>query len=213
MTFPAFGDANVPGGTAAAVAWSSFTPKALAPWAAELRADLQAASATDFQDVVVSRTAQLLNEFDLSGAGVPRQGRHTGRSWWLYYDGSLSVIGAIMDKGEVIAAHNHGNWNVTGVWKGALEYESYERVDGGDIPLRAELRLRTSCIVGPSEAILCPPPPHDIHRVTCVEDAITVLVAPPFASEREYYDVKAHSYVRQSEDSANYGMPSSRTQA
>jgi len=194
--------------TAAELAWALSPPPWFADWAAGLRADLEAAGPEEMEKVLVGRTVELLTDHDIVGTGVPRPGRHSDTTWWLYYDQQLHVIVGRMNQGEVIQAHNHGNWNVTGVLRGALKYISYERVDDGSTLYHADLRIRQEPILGPGEAILCPPPPDDIHEIVCLEDdTVTVLVAPPFADVREYYLPDKKVYLRRGGHASAQGVP------
>src|ERR1044071_7823881 len=50
---------------------------------------------------------------------------------WLYYDCDLRITRGIVDAGFVQRPHNHGTWNILGVYRGAMHYRSYERLDDG----------------------------------------------------------------------------------
>lgn len=199
---------NHHGHSAGDVAWAASPPPRLAEWAAGMRRQLEAAGPDEMETILVARTVELLTDHDVVGTGVPRHGRHADSTWWLYYDQQLHVIVGRMNQGEVIQAHNHGNWNVTGVLRGALKYIAYERVDDRSTRYHADLRIRAEPILRSGEAILCPPPPDDIHEIVCLEDdTVTVLVAPPFADIREYYLPDKKVYLPRSGDPSTAGVP------
>jgi predicted metal-dependent enzyme (double-stranded beta helix superfamily) len=169
----------------------------LAAWAARFRQALEEAPAGQLDDVLLASSHELLRDFDPSGGGEPRGGRHTDRTWWLYYDGELSVIAATMSAGAVVEPHSHGNWNVTGVYRGAVQYVGYRRTDDASHANVADLEVASRCILRAGEAALCPPAPADIHEVVCLEDGtVTVLVAAPFDDVRDYFMPDRHLYVR-----------------
>ncbi len=59
--------------------------------------------------------------------------------------------------------HSHGTWGVVGVYRGRDRYQIWRRHDEHDGPGPAEVRLVDELILGPGDAIVIPPPPHDIH--------------------------------------------------
>jgi predicted metal-dependent enzyme (double-stranded beta helix superfamily) len=158
--------------------------------------------------VLVGRTEELMADMEPTALGVPRPGRHTGTTWWLHYDGQLMVVAAVMAAGEVVPPHNHGNWNVTGVWRGAVHYTGYHRRDDRSVDLVADLAVAERRVVRAGQAVFCPPPPDDIHEVVSLEEGtLTVLVAPPFADVREYYLPERGCYVRRRGGAEGPGVP------
>jgi predicted metal-dependent enzyme (double-stranded beta helix superfamily) len=43
---------------------------------------------------------------------------------WLYYDGDLRIVRGGMTAGFMQSPHNHGGWNIFGVYRGAAQYRS-----------------------------------------------------------------------------------------
>lgn len=60
--------------------------------------------------------------------------------------------------------HDHGSWGVACVVDGRDRYERWERLDTGDFPGRATLRLAEAHLSGPGDVVYWFDRPHDIHN-------------------------------------------------
>ena len=118
---------------------------------------------------------------------------------WLYYDCDLRITRGIVDAGFVQRPHNHGTWNILGVYKGAMHYRSYERLDDGSRPFYADLAVAEDRIMTDGDVTVLPGPPHDIHtNAALAPGTVTLLVArDEFSPMREQYlpDLKSYYLV------------------
>lgn len=125
---------------------------------------------------------------------------------WLYYDCDIRIVRGIVDTGFVQRPHNHGTWNIFAVYKGAMHYRSYARVDDGSQPFHAELRVAEDRVMTAGDVTVLPPPPGDIHATaTLAPGTVSLLVArEQFNSVRQqylpdlnaYYEVDAETAAR-----------------
>lgn len=90
---------------------------------------------------------------------------HTGRqSRPLYEDDTgLVLVRARFGPEKMTPIHNHFSWGVIGILKGRDQYQIWERLDDGDGPGHAEIRMVEEKILEPGDAVILPPPPQDIH--------------------------------------------------
>lgn len=138
---------------------------------------------------------RLIERPDLLAVGVPRAGNHVATSWYLYYDGDLSLLIYPLAKDKVIPAHDHGNWESMFIYRGAVKHTVYERIDDGGIEGRAELRVVDDRILRPGDSMVIAPP-ADIHSFAGLTDdtyAITVA-SGAYKEERHYYQPEAGTY-------------------
>jgi predicted metal-dependent enzyme (double-stranded beta helix superfamily) len=108
---------------------------------------------------------------------------------WLYQDTDLRIVRGTIPAGFVQAPHNHGSWNVFGVYRGAVHSRSFRRLDDGSRPYHAELDVAEDRVMTDGDVTVLPAPPHDVHTVAGLAPlTITLLVARgPFAAMRERY--------------------------
>jgi hypothetical protein len=118
---------------------------------------------------------------------------------WIYYDCDLRITRGIIDAGFVQRPHNHGTWNILGVYRGAMHYRSYERLDDGSRPFYADLVVAEDRIMTDGDVTVLPGPPHDIHtNAALAPGTVTLLVArDDFSATREQYlpDLKSYYLV------------------
>jgi predicted metal-dependent enzyme (double-stranded beta helix superfamily) len=150
---------------------------------------------------------RLMERPDLFELGVKREGNHTGESLWLYYDYDLSIMTARMPKGTAVPVHNHGTWEVVGVYRGAIKYTMYERVDDGSQRFYSDLKVVEDRIMRPVDVSICPPPPHDLHGFTALTDEtyIVAVVGGPYAPVREYHNPAEHYYIERHQQAWRVG--------
>ena len=116
---------------------------------------------------------------------------------WLYYDGDVRIVRGTIPAGMRLEPHNHGSWNLFGVYRGAVLYQSYRRLDDGSIPYHAELEPADHRVMRDGDTTVMPGPPHDIHGVVgLAPTTVTVLVARGFFNPaREQYDPATQTYL------------------
>jgi predicted metal-dependent enzyme (double-stranded beta helix superfamily) len=146
---------------------------------------------------ILASVRMLLKRPDLLDIGLNRPAVNADSSRIIYYDPSIMfVLGYSKDAGRYDPPHNHGNWIVTGVYRGEVEYTDYKRLDDGSRPGYAEIEPVAHGILKPGDAELTPPPPHDIHSNPMItENYMLVVIGGGFASKRIYYNPENKTYV------------------
>jgi len=99
---------------------------------------------------------------------VPLAPKHGGRSESrvLRSDGpdDLTLTLARFAAGRPTGVHDHGSWGVACVVDGHDRYQRWERLDAGEVPGRARLRLVAEHVAGPGAVTYWFDRPHDIHN-------------------------------------------------
>ena len=123
---------------------------------------------------------------------------------WLYQDGDVRIVRGNVPVGMVQQPHNHGGWNLFGVYRGAVKYRSYRRLDDGSVPYFADLEVAEDRIMTDGDVSVLPGPPHDIHAVMGLAPmTTTVLVARgSFDEIREQYIPEHRCYTHERGDTA-----------
>ena len=137
---------------------------------------------------------RLVQRDDLIGLGLPRPGNNVAESYYLYYDGELSVVLFKVPTEPAVQPHDHGVWETLFVYRGALRHTVYERMDDGHVPGRAVLREHDSATLNPGDYAIVAPP-RDIHGFRALTDdtyGITVSRGL-YNPERLYFDVEAQT--------------------
>lgn len=119
---------------------------------------------------------------------------------WLYYDCDVRVVRGRMPAGFTQTPHNHGSWNIFGIYRGAVQYRSYRRLDDRSRPYFADLEVAEDRVMTDGDVTLLPAPPDDIHAVTALAPVTTSLLVArgPFDAIREQYLPERQAY---------YGVP------
>jgi predicted metal-dependent enzyme (double-stranded beta helix superfamily) len=101
-----------------------------------------------------------------------------------------------MPAGFIQSPHNHGNWNIFGIYRGAAQYRSYRRLDDRSRPFVADLEVVEDRVMTDGDVTLLPGPPNDIHTVAGLAPMTTSLLVArgPFAAMREQYLPDRHAY-------------------
>jgi hypothetical protein len=138
-------------------------------------------------------------------AGSPASGDGPAAGW-LYQDGDVRITRGTLPAGYTLPPHNHGSWNIFGVYRGAVKYTSYRRLDDRTRPHHADLGVAEDRIMTDGDVTILPGPPHDIHTVTgLAEITTTILVARGrFADIREHYLPDEHCYILRAGDARGY---------
>jgi hypothetical protein len=127
---------------------------------------------------------------------------------WLYQVGDVRITRGSLPAGFTQTPHNHGAWNIFGVYRGAVKYTSYRRMDDRSVPYVAELQVAEDRVMTDGDLTLLPEPPHDIHAVTgLAEQTVTLLVARgSFAPVREHYLPDQGCYVLKQGDGGGHQL-------
>ncbi|TML09042.1 MAG: hypothetical protein E6G39_16935 [Actinobacteria bacterium] len=114
----------------------------------------------------------------------------------LYYDGEYRLVRGMMPAGFAQKPHNHGSWNILSVYRGAMHYRSYRRLDNRDQPYVADLEVAEDRVMGEGDVTVLPAPPHDIHATAGLAPmTVSFLVArQQFGAMREQYLPELKSY-------------------
>lgn len=119
-----------------------------------------------------------------------------GRPRYHYHsepDGSLQVYVVEFAPGQPTPVHDHVTWGLIGVCGGEQRTSRYQRVDEGDDPNHARLRLLSDDILerGAVYPLL---PPNDIHSIETVGDqpsySLHVLGVDLGRQRRHIFDVE-----------------------
>ncbi len=139
---------------------------------------------------------RLIKRPDLLTLGFPL-GTHRTALRLLYADGDLSIIIAEEPTGIPIPVHDHGMWEMLGLWRGRIEHYMYERLDDGTEPGVAELNEIERSVLEAGDVVCVPPPPHDIHGFTALEDLSYFVAILPgwYNNVRRYFDPERKSYL------------------
>lgn len=139
---------------------------------------------------------KLMARPDLLTLGVPRQGNNVAVSYYLYFDGRMSILLYQVPKGKAIQPHDHGIWESVFVYRGRLKHTVYERIDNGAEPGVAELRAIDDRILERGDCAVVAPP-ADIHGFSALADetwGITV-VDGAYKADRHYYQPEEKTYL------------------
>jgi predicted metal-dependent enzyme (double-stranded beta helix superfamily) len=114
----------------------------------------------------------------------------------LYYDCEYRLVRGQMPAGFQQKPHNHGSWNILAVYKGAMHYRSYRRLDDRSNPYVAELEVAEDWVMNEGDVTVLPMPPHDIHATAgLAPTTVSLLIArQEFNSYREQYLPELRSY-------------------
>jgi predicted metal-dependent enzyme (double-stranded beta helix superfamily) len=91
-------------------------------------------------------------------------------------DGSLCLFSLVVPAGASTPVHDHLAWGLVGVYRGAQQDTTYQRLDNGSDPGRAELRVAGQQMVGRGDFYTLLPPEGDIHYVNTVSDTPSVSI-------------------------------------
>jgi len=150
------------------------------------------------QQDVIPLLQRLARETDLLEIGLPRESNHGAGGSWLYWDGEIAIFTAGFEDGVTVPVHNHGTWEIVGVYMGELDYQSYRRVDDGSTEGYAELEIVEDRVLAQGDFSVVPLPPHDIHGFRAHEGDMWMIgvLSGDFDEERLYFDPGRKSYVR-----------------
>jgi predicted metal-dependent enzyme (double-stranded beta helix superfamily) len=150
------------------------------------------------QHEVIAILRRLAQEDDLLQIGLPRESNHGVDGSWLYWDGEIGIFTAKFPDGLAVPVHDHGTWEIVGVYEGELDYRSYRQVDDGSTEGYAELEVVEDRVLGPGDFSVVPLPPDDIHGFQARGGDMWMMgvLHGAFAEERRYFDVERRSYVR-----------------
>jgi predicted metal-dependent enzyme (double-stranded beta helix superfamily) len=174
---------------------TTYTLRDFATDIADAATHYEAGSLDLFRVALADPAMQILQREDLLEVGIPRPGNNVAESWYLYFDGELSVILFNVPVDPPVQPHDHGIWETLFVYRGNVEHTVYERLDDGDTPGKAQLGVAQSGVLGPGEFAVVAPP-ADIHGFRALDDntyGITVARGA-YKPERYYYNTQDGSY-------------------
>jgi predicted metal-dependent enzyme (double-stranded beta helix superfamily) len=126
---------------------------------------------------------------DAGTAGGPTVG-------WIYQDTDLRIVRGTITAGFEQIPHDHGTWNLFGVYRGAVHYRSYRRTDDGARPFHADLEVVEDRVMTDGDVTVLPAPPGDVHAVVGLAALSTTLLVArgAFAAQRHRYLVDRGTY-------------------
>lgn len=146
------------------------------------------------REAIAAPIRRLVQRDDLIGIGLPRPGNNVAESYYLYYDGDLSVVLFKVPQDPPVQPHDHGVWETLFVYRGTLRHTVYERVDDGTAEGRAVLREHESATLKPGDFAVVAPP-RDIHGFRALDDGTYGITVSRglYNPERLYFDVAAQT--------------------
>jgi predicted metal-dependent enzyme (double-stranded beta helix superfamily) len=161
------------------------------------------------QHEVIPLLRRLAQEGDLLEIGLPRESNHGADGSWLYWDGEIGIFTAKFPDGLAVPVHDHGTWEIVGVYEGELDYRSYRQVDDASTEGFAELEVVEYRVLRPGDFSVVPLPPDDIHGFQARGGDMWMIgvVHGAFAEERRYFDVERRSYVRRHQQAWRRSQP------
>lgn len=150
---------------------------------------------------VLRSLQRLAQQPDLLAVTLPRASAHGLDGGWLYWDGEINILNARFPEGIEVPVHDHGTWEIVGVYAGELEYRAYKRLDDGSCEGYADLELTDERVLRAGEFSVVPPPPDDAHGFRPRNGEMTMIgvIHGQYGEERNYFDVEGRSCVRQSQ--------------
>jgi predicted metal-dependent enzyme (double-stranded beta helix superfamily) len=164
---------------------------------AEAMTQIQQAPAR-FLDIAEPACRRLLERPDLLTLGFPIS-THRSTTRLLHADGNLTFVIGHEPPAEPIPVHDHGMWEILGLYQGALDHTLYRRLDDGSRPGRADLETVERRAMSPGDVVLVPPPPNDLHGFTpLTRHTYLVAILPGwYADQRRYFDIERGTYYFQ----------------
>jgi predicted metal-dependent enzyme (double-stranded beta helix superfamily) len=158
----------------------------------------QAEHGDDFAAFVEAATPacrELMERPDLLTLGF-QLGTHRTSIRLLYGDGDLSIIVAHEPPRLPIPVHDHGMWEMLGLYQGRLEHRLYERLDDDSRPGFSQVREIDRRTMTPGDVLCVPPAPNDVHGFTAeTDDSYLVAILPGWYNRiRRYFDVDNDRY-------------------
>jgi predicted metal-dependent enzyme (double-stranded beta helix superfamily) len=155
----------------------------------------------------VAPVQRLLARPDLLTLGVERAANHAGQSLYLYYDFDLNITVSSLTPGVAIPVHDHGTWELVGVYRGGIRHTLYRRVDDRSTPGEARLEVIEERDLRPPDVVAAIPPLADIHGFTALRPGTYILavVGGRYKPIRRYYDPESNTYLERPEKAWRLG--------
>lgn len=139
----------------------------VAAFIGDVKAILADAGATDdgLSQIAARMRLLMTDPTVLATADAPAENVHAGRQGGPLYtdDTGLTLVRARFGPEAPTPIHNHGTWGVAGVYRGRNRHWAYRRDDEGLGEGHAAITLIEERVVETGDAVVIPPPPHDIH--------------------------------------------------
>ena len=106
-------------------------------------------------------------------------------------DNGLTLILARFQPGKSTPVHDHGTWAVAYVLEGRDRYTQWERLDDGNDPQHAELKVKSETLLRPGDTVHWLNPPHDIHSQQAIDVFAWELIlfgSNPLQGTLHYFD-------------------------
>jgi predicted metal-dependent enzyme (double-stranded beta helix superfamily) len=152
-------------------------------------------NATVVPQALSDSVRRLVERDDLLKMGLPRQGNNVAESYYLYFDGELSIVLFKVPKDRPVQPHDHGIWESLMVYRGRIDHRVYERSDDGTQAGYANLRVVETRVLNKCDVVIVAPP-RDIHGFQALDDDTYGITASmgQYKAERLYYKPEEHSY-------------------
>ena len=156
---------------------------------------IQGGDISRFRAALREPVRRIVARDDLLECGLPRPGNNVAESWYIYYDGVMSIVLFKVPMRPAVQPHDHGIWETLFVWRGEVQHTVYERVDDHLKEGCAELVERESALLRPGDFAVVAPP-HDIHGFHALnEESYGITVSSgQYKPERLYFNIDARSY-------------------
>ena len=181
--------------SASGAAAESYSVREFAGEVAMAAALIEGGDIGRFRAALSEPVRRIVARDDLLECGLPRPGNNVAESWYLYYDGLISIVLFKVPTRPAVQPHDHGIWETLVVWRGEVRHAVYERVDDHLKDGYAELVERESALLRAGDFAVVAPP-HDIHGFHALNEesyGITVSCGQ-YKPERLYFNIDARSY-------------------
>jgi len=138
---------------------------------------------------------RLVQRHDLETMGLPRAGNNVTESYYLYYDGAMTVVLFKVPMNPPVQPHDHGTWESLFVYRGEIRHSVYARSDDGSRSGFATLAVQDARILKKGDVVVVAPPRdiHGFHALTEDTWGITVSTGD-YKPERLYYQPDLQTY-------------------
>jgi len=140
--------------------------------------------------------AGLVERDDLVELGAPRQGNNVASSYYLYFDGELSILLFEVPADKVIPPHDHGIWEAFCTYRGRVSHQVMQRNDDRSVAGYATLETVSDQVLKPGDLVIIAPP-ADIHTFTALQAGTwgLTIANSAYTHERHYFQPEKNTYA------------------
>jgi predicted metal-dependent enzyme (double-stranded beta helix superfamily) len=140
--------------------------------------------------------AGLVERDDLVDLGAPRQGNNVASSYYLYFDGQLSILLFEVPTDKIIPPHDHGIWEAIGTYRGRVSHRVMQRTDDRSVTGHATLETVSDQVLEPGDLVIIAPP-ADIHSFTALQPGTwgLTIASSAYRHERHYFQPEKNTYA------------------